>query len=75
MHLLALVPPELSKECLNVILVLLVEELLQLGSVGIEVYDSFKQTWRHVIVKLLRTVCDLPARKLVCFFHSTAMGK
>jgi hypothetical protein len=64
MHVLALVPPKLKPQ-LNLILGLFVTELIQLGTQGIPIYDSYKQETRTLYAYLLRTVCDLPARKVV----------
>lgn len=63
MFLYLLVPP-LLKDNINMLLELLVDELLILGD-GIRIYDSYKKQYRTLFVYLLRTVCDLPARRSV----------
>lgn len=59
-----LVPPKI-KNAVNTILSVVVDEFIQLGQGGVDVYDSHKKSWRRLHAHLLRTVCDLPARKLV----------
>lgn len=66
MFLYLLVPPSL-KGHINLLLEPLVDELLELGDAGIRIYDSYKQQYRQLFVYLLRTVCDLPARRHVSF--------
>jgi hypothetical protein len=67
MFLYLLVPPSL-KNYINMLLELLVDELLILGD-GIRIYDSYKKQYRDLFVYLLRTVCDLPARRSVRSIH------
>jgi hypothetical protein len=64
LHLLLLVPNG-CKQYLDLMLSLFEEEMLTLGTVGIEIFDSTLHTNRTLRAVLLRTICDLPARKLV----------
>ena len=60
-----LIPPSL-KGHINTLLELLVDELLLLGDTGIHIYDTYKKCYRQLFVYLLKSVCDLPARRPVC---------
>lgn len=64
MILLALIPLGAKKD-INLILTLFTKELKHLGKHGIYIYDSKLNQMRMLYVRLLRTVCDLPARKVV----------
>lgn len=71
MILLALIPVG-AKAQINLILTLFTKELRVLGN-GIPIYDSSTHNNRILQVRLLRTICDLPARKVVCKGNSNEL--
>jgi hypothetical protein len=64
MHLLALIPTNLTNQ-VDDLLYPFVQEMVQLGGLGVKVYDSAKQTERLLHCRLLKGVLDLIARRTV----------
>lgn len=64
-----MIPPDLLDH-LDLILSVLGDELTQLSTIGLTIYDSAVGKERNLKVFLLRVVADMMARKAVCFtFH------